>query len=377
MQDKVTIDIASMNGTSCGPYGLKRGETYLVYGYANERDEKILYTGVCTRTVTTSSKYAKEDFDFLRNLPATGTGGNIRGRIWADLKAGGATPLLDVRVIIRNAGSDVITVYTDKNGEFEVKQLKPGKYTVEPDLPANYFTENKSAEVRVDDRGTADVGFEAYIDGSISGHVFDSEGSAYNSIFLHLVGGDKSVYGHSTQEDGGFIVQGTPPGEYILYIELRHADHNKNTKYYYPGTFQREKAVPIRVGLGEKVVGLKFQLPDGFSVRTVEGQVMFDNGKPGAGVDVILLCPQSAQSDGLAVEFTPTLTRTDEQGQFRLEGFTGEVYWIEARGSRESDKKGEFIEMHSPSKRLDLRENLKNVKLVLSETGHFGAGCPK
>lgn len=85
--NETTIEIASMNGTSCGPYGLKRGERYIVYAYSNKKDETTLYSGVCTRTAPVISSYAKEDLDFLRNLPPAGAGGNLRGRIWADLRA--------------------------------------------------------------------------------------------------------------------------------------------------------------------------------------------------------------------------------------------------------------------------------------------------
>ena len=374
VEDQATISIASSVGTSCGPYGLQRGARYVVYAYASQRDEKTLYSGVCTRTMTTDSKYAKEDLEFLRNLPPPGVGGNIRGRIWADLRAGGATPLPDVRVNIRGAGEQLISVYTDKEGNFEVKQLKAGKYKVEPDFPPSYTSERKSAEVKVDDRGTADVGFEAYIDGKVSGRVVDKEGNSFNSIFLKMVGGDKTVYGHSDGEDGRFVVEGAPPGEYVLYVELQNADYRKKKPYYYPGTFEREKATVIRVGLEEKVEGLEFLLPDEFKVRTVEGEVVWPDGKPAADVEVMLLCPESAAQDGFVVEFSPSVTRTNEQGQFRLEGFTGESYWIEARGRREADKQGAFVEAHT-SRKLSLRQNVKNLKLVLSETGFFG-GCP-
>ena len=75
---EITIEIASMKGTSCGPYGLKRGERYIVYSYGSDKDVEILYSGVCTRTKPVDSKYAKEDLDFLRTLPRAGTGGNLK-----------------------------------------------------------------------------------------------------------------------------------------------------------------------------------------------------------------------------------------------------------------------------------------------------------
>lgn len=373
---EVTIQIASMNGTSCGPYGLTRGERYIVYAYGSKKDEKTLYSGVCTRTTPVSSSYAKEDLDFLRNLPPAGAGGNLRGRIWADLRAGGATPLPDVKVNIRRADNQVITVTTDKEGEFEVKKLGPGKYKVEPEFPANYTSNREFEEVTVDDRGTAAVAFEAYLNGRVLGRIVDRDGRGFNSAFLKLVGSGKTVYGHSTGQAGWFEVEGAPPGAYVLYIEMQNEDNKKNKNFYYPGTYSREEATAIKVGLGEKVEGIEFILPDEFKVSTIEGQVAWEDGKPAANVEVMLLCPRSGKPGSFVVEFSPTIARTDEQGRFQLEGFTGEIYWLEARGSKKGSKKDEFIEVHSPSREIVLSDNLTNIKLVMSKNG-FSSGCGK
>lgn len=281
-----------------------------------------------------------------------------------------------MKVNIRSADNQVITVTTDKKGEFEVKKLRPGKYKVEPKFPANYTSNRESEEVTVDDRGTAGVGFEAYLNGRVLGRLFDIDGSGFNSAFLKLAGSGKTVYGHSTGRAGWFEVDGAPPGEYVLYIEMRNEDYKKNKNFYYPGTFNREEATVIKVGLGEKVEGIEFLLPDEFKVRTIEGQVTWEDGKPAGDVEVMLLCPRSAKPDGFAVEFSPTSTRTNEQGQFQLEGFTGEVYWLEARGSKKGRKKDELIEVHSPSRKIVLSDNLKNLKLILSGNG-FTSGCGK
>jgi SdrD B-like domain len=376
LEPEITIGIASMNGTSCGPYGLRRGERYIVFAYAGEEDEKTLYTGVCTRTGTVDGYYAKEDLAFLRNLPSAGTGGNLRGSIWADLRSDGVTPMPGVRVNIRSADGKVITVITDKDGRFEVNRLKPGKYTVKPDLPENYTGNREIAEVSVDDRGTADVGFETYINGRVSGRVVDQDGNGFNSVFLNFEGTDKKTYGHSTGKNGGFEVEGVPPGEFVLYLEMQGNDNKKDKNYYYPGTFDRAMATTIKVGLGEKIEGVQFLLPEEFKVHLIEGLVYWNDGKPAAGVEVMLLCPQSAKEDGFAIEFMPTATRTDEEGRFQLEGFAGEAYWIEARGSQKGRNKDEYNEVHSPSKKMVISEDVKNLKLVLSEDG-FTHDCTK
>ena len=376
LANETTIEIASHKGTSCGPYGLKRGERYVVYAYGSEKDSENLYSGVCTRTAPIDSSYAKVDLEFLRNLPPAGTGGKIRGRIWADLRAGGATPLPNVKVSIRSSDAQVITLITDKEGNFEVERLKPGRYRVEPTFPAHHTSDHQFAEVTVDDLGTATVGFEAHLDGKVSGRLTDKNGRGFNSAFLHLVAESKSVYGHSVGRNAGFDAEGVPPGEYVLYLEMEGSDSTNAKEYYYPGTFKREDAAVIKVELGEAVEGLEFRLPDDVEVRTVEGQVNWADGKPAAGVEVMLLCPTSAKVDGFVVESFPTHTRTNEQGRFQLEGFTGEVYWIEARGSKKGAKQDELLQVHSPSRKIVLSENLKGTTLVLSEKG-FSGSCGK
>jgi prealbumin domain-containing protein len=378
---ETTVEIASMKGTSCGDYGLKRGEHYIVYAYAGDKDPDTLYTGVCTRTAPADSNWAKEDLDFLRNLPLPGTGGNLEGRVWADLKAGGATPLADVKVRVRGDDHNVAIVTTNRKGEFELKNLKAGVYSVEPDLPKNYWSNHKTAQVKVDDRGTAVVGFEAYLNGKIAGRLVDKDGHEFNSAFLHLEAGEvKSVYGHSTGNAGSFEAVGVPPGEYIIYLEMQGSDYKQKRKFYYPGTFDRADAELIKLGLGDAVDGLQFALPENFKVRTIQGQVFWPDGQPASKVQVMLLCPKSAKADGFHIEFTPTVGVADEQGRFQLEGFTGEVYWVEARGGKmnggKDGKNEEFVYVHSPTNRIVVNENLENIKLVLSEKG-LGGGCSK
>lgn len=368
--EELTIQVDSHLGTSCGIYGLKRGERYVVYAYGSHTDEKGLSTGVCTRTISTTSEYAKEDLNFLRNLPPPGTGGEVHGSIWVDLKDNKQPPMLsDVGVKIIGPDGQTVTVFTDKKGEFTAKQLKAGKYKVEPEFPPNYTSEKKFEEVIIEDRGSALVGFGTLIDGRVAGRAFDTEGNNFNFIWLSLVGEGRQVSGFSTGEDGVFEIKGVPPGEYFLTLEMQNpGDTQKNKLYYYPGTFDREKAAKIRVGLGARVADLEFPLPAESLVRTIEGEVVWDDGAPAADVDVHLLCPRSTTSNGSIIEFNPTGARTDKEGRFRLEGFTSETYWIQARGV----KANENVAKNSPSLKLSINQNVKNLKLTLSKTAGFG-----
>jgi hypothetical protein len=363
---KATIWIDSEKRTSCGPYGLRRGARFLVYAYARENDMTALYSGACTRT--TEVKNAKDDLDFLRKPPPPGTGGNLRGGVWADLRNVGATPLPDLKVRIHSAGNKAITVRTDKVGEFEAKNLKAGKYRIEPELPANYMSRPKYREITVVDGETATVGFYAYIGGRVVGRLIDKEGRGFNWAFLHLEAYGGPIYGHSRGGDARFEVDGVPPGKYLLYLKMKNPDYRKERYFYYPGTFNREEAAVINVGLGEAVEGLQFVLPDESKVRTVEGQVVWEDGKPATDAQVFLLCSRSINPEGFAFDVGQISTEADGQGRFRLEGFTNEIYWIEASAFKKGSRKGELIETTSPSRKIVLSENLTNIRLVLSRT---------
>jgi hypothetical protein len=363
----VTIQIASMKGTSCGTYGLRRGEMYAVYAYAYKGD--MLSSGVCTRTGTVSQ--AKEDVDFLRSLPPGGSGGTITGRVWLNTKAingGGAKPLRGVSVRITGPRQKAVTVLTDKEGHFEASGLPAGIYMVTPKFPKNYFSDTDSAEVILSDLGTASAGFEAEYQSRIFGRISDMGGVPYIEGSPYLENSNAVIFGETFGKGRGFLIEGIPPGEYKMYIEI-NGPHDNDRKYYYPGTYDPSKAQTIKIVLGETKSGLRFILPKEFRVKTITGQVFWADGTPAADVEVLLLCPESAKANGDILETLPPGTKTDKKGWFSISAIGGTVYWLEARARKDGD---EFL--HSPLNKITVRSNIRNKKLVLSESG-FSNGC--
>ena len=369
---EVYLSVSSNKGTSCGPYGLIRGERYLIYAFGSP--EKMS-TGACTRTNLVPN--ADEDMTFLRQLPETGSGGRLYGSVWADKKDGHATSLTGVTLIVRGDGGQEFKPRTNDQGEFELAHLKPGKYEVEVVWPEHYESDRSTEEVTVSDRGCTAVGFEGKLNGHLRGTVFDSHRRPA-SVMLHLLPFDSSdelraITGFSHQ-DGSFNIRGIPPGRYLLFFALLSDGWKNNQKYFYPGVKARAEASVIKIGLGEDISDYDFQLPLEYSVQTVEGFVVWPDGSPAAEVEVMLLCPQSPLPQGLNVEFGPPRTRTDERGIFRLQGFKGHSYSIEARAEKAAPSGLTRSELHSPSQQLLLKEDLRNVKLVISEKG-FTGGC--
>jgi len=69
-----------------------------------------------------------------------------------------------------------------------------------------------------------------------------------------------------------------------------------------------------------------------------------------------------------AYAYNPDDKLLSTEGRFRLEGFTSETYWIQARGS----KANENVAKNSPSLKLSINQNVKNLKLTLSKAEGFG-----
>lgn len=362
---EITLAVDSNEGTSCGPYGLVRGERYIVYAYASEKDPAVLLTGVCTRTTRIDSPSAAEDLKFLGNLPPAGSGATIRGSVWADLKDGKTTPLSDITVTIRGTGDTRIATKTDIDGAFTVTGLRPGTYRVEPEFPPHYTSRQTFEEVTAEDLGAVDVAFEATLDGLISGRFVDVDGRGFDSAFLKVEGGGLSSYGHSTGENGRFEADGLPPGEFVISVEMQHREYPLNKPYYYPGTFSRLEAKAVKLRPGETAENLVFRLPAGYRVRTIEGRVLDADGAPAVDAEVLLLCPRSSEPGGYSIESRPPGTRTDDQGRFSIGALSGETYWIEARGLGKSTAQPAGKGLCSPARKLVVTEDVNDLTLVL------------
>ncbi|MDQ3011983.1 MAG: carboxypeptidase regulatory-like domain-containing protein [Acidobacteriota bacterium] len=370
---EIILTVSSNKNTSC-EYSMARGEKYLVYAY--ERDGKLA-TGVCTRTVLVSDGQTKEDLEFLRNPPVPGSGGKLSGRIWS-AEGGAAKPMADVKVNVTGEGKRSLDTTTDQEGEFQLAGLQPGKYKVEPVWPKHYANYYPNKEIEIFDQSCSEVGFEAKIDGRVEGRTLDAKGRpASVTIYLEPVE-PKTIFDAQlgiSDEDGNFEINGMPPGRYLLYFTLRSGNSEKEKKYFYPGTWNRGEATVIDLPIGQRLSGYEFQPPPNFLVRTLEGKVTWADGSPAANVEVLLLCPRNAHPGGYVLEFGAVQTKTDETGHFKLQGFAGNIYWLEARGGNLSLEDAGKGGSHSPSRRLLLQKDLSNLNLVLSSPGFFGKGC--
>lgn len=331
----VTISVASMKGTSCGTYGLRRDTVYIVWAHLYGRNSDKLATGPCSLTTTVDSTNSKEQLDFLNNLPPKGSGGNIIGKVWLDsldVMGGGSEKLAGVSIAIESVETGQIRyVKSDKEGSFGINGIPAGKYKIIPKAPNNFYLEKPVQEVELNDLGTVTTRFEFQYDGHIVGRIVDRNGTLFNFGSVRIDDERLWLSGYSSGNDGKYKIDGVPPGRYRLFITIENTANGKDKKYYYPGTYDIRKAKWITVGLSKTVEAADFILPPEFRLRTFTGRVFNIDGSPVVDATVSLVCPKrNGKVIGILDNF-PSRIETDEFGTYTIQGFEGFNYWLGAR----------------------------------------------
>jgi Carboxypeptidase regulatory-like domain len=152
------------------------------------------------------------------------TTGGIKGKVRVEV----GTPS-GVTVVIREGEREIGQVSTDKNGEFLVSRLAPGKYGLTFRKPGLSIGAIENIEVKagktrsLGDRLvlTIDEGSIAFIRGS----VFNSDGRSVPNAKVELAriledGTAKKIDGRLTTETGSFVFRLAPdPGKYRVSVK--------------------------------------------------------------------------------------------------------------------------------------------------------------
>jgi hypothetical protein len=344
---------------------LAAGERYVVYARPRPGASSMACTRVAPATV------GGDDLHFLRRLPAEGTGGRVYGAVWIDRPDAPIKMLGSANVVLHSRQHDrSVTVVTDDKGTFEASNLPAGEYGIETVPPAGYVAAVPSSRVTVVDRGCTRINLEARPDGLIAGRLLEARGRALSgTVSIHRDGDDEPArfITGSAAADGNFALRTVPPGSYYLFVDVR-SPGGRTQRFFHPGVASRNSATTIRVGLGEHVVGQDLQLPLEIETRTIEGSVRWPDGSVPQRAVVRLRCAEGAAP---GVEGEPAV-RTDARGRFQLQGTAGRRYWLIARSEK---PQGEPKQWHS-ARRLDLRDDVADVKMVLSQPGEGGDCSP-
>lgn len=307
------------------------GESFLFY-LTPLKNSPVWYAGTCGRS--NGLEYAGDDLLYLNKLDRVRGKTRLSGTIEFE---GAGGPAVGERVIRIVGEKQTYKVKTDAGGVYEIYDLPAGKYTVVPETPAGWKVDDYRLEkpnagivVEVEDKRHAALDLSFEIDNAVRGKVLDAGGRPLKGVCVNAIparaGEDDGYHADCTEEDGSFSITELPAGNYLLVAngEGKISSSEPFPTLYYPNVFERERAGVVTVGAGDKLEGFNIYVPKAEEVVTVEGVLLYSDGKPVVDERVEF----KAEKTEANVEGDAQAT-TDAKGRFRLrilKGLRGELY---------------------------------------------------
>lgn len=331
---------------------------------------------------------ATEDLLYLENES------KLRGRtrISGIVTAGSIYPDLDVegKKIKIIGPNNTYQTKTNKDGIFEIYDLPPGKYFIEPETPAgwkvdpNWFrysasiigSENRELErspkqlaLMLEPKRHASVYIGLTIDNYVRGRVLDPTGRAMHNVCVYLLRAGQTRLGplDYTDEQGRFEIKEVPQGQYVLVANQdgKPSSHEPFPKIFYPNVTELERAVVINIGPGESVENLDIVIPKLEETVTVAGVLRYSDGKPVVEQRVkFQVTIPNEKVHGNVNE------QTDKAGRFSLtilKGLTGELAaeaWL-AKGLYKNCPKADELIAKSGNDFVTVQSNI--IKLTTEQ----------
>lgn len=282
----------------------------------------------------------------------------MRGQIVA---ADTGTPLRRAQVrVSSNDARESRLAATDAQGQFEVKELPAGRYTVTASK-AGFVTlqygqrrpSESGTPLELSDGQTLDKLAIALPRGSVlGGRVTDEYGEPVANAtvvamrYAYAAGGRRLMPApgassrDTTDDQGQYRLFGLPPGEYYVSATLRTGggevtdpmgEPSGYAATYYPGAANLLDATRVPLGVAQENTNVSFGLIATRLVK-VSGRVLTSEGTPASG-GVVMLMPADGANAGRGA-FVPQGGgggRIDETGLFRLTGVAPGRYRLQAR----------------------------------------------
>lgn len=337
------------------------GTEILVYLKAPHGQSTHWFIPGCGRTKPVL--LATEDLHYLDNME------QLRGKTRVSGTYGGwdshGLPIAQRRIRIAGQGDGkVYETFTNEKGFFEVYDLPPGAYRLEPEIPEGWRIDRWSlwrSESTVgrrpnstgfpfvlDPKKHASVSFLFEPDNAVEGRIVGPNGEVLRDTCAYIRRPDEvlanrvnwwdlgSLKRGCTDEKGRFRIEAIEPGTYVVVLNVTGKPRSAEPfpTVFYPGTTELEKATRITIAPGEIVKDVKVTVPVLLKTVTVEGILHFSDGRPVPSQEVRFEPVANPELDGLVI------TETDEQGRFSLKilkGLQGPIYGglsVEARTIR-------------------------------------------
>lgn len=281
------------------PRGTERyatpGGRYLIYGALYHPPDIVMASpGIGAEPIDG----AADDLAFLESLTPGATGGTINGivelaNVSYDRENALFSPIEGTHVRIFNDDYSA-EVVTGADGRFVAAGVPEGRYQIVPQLAEDVVVRDPTSRIQtgVRDGGCATVRIEARFNGRLRGVLRGPDGVPLQSTSVDIMPVDNQPQPRSghikgtgsvwTNERGEFEFSGMPPGRYYLGVSLYNAPNPNGPSYprtYYPGTADRESAVPIVVEHGRPSGGFDLVVPSVLSKGELEAIV--ERARPG------------------------------------------------------------------------------------------------
>jgi protocatechuate 3,4-dioxygenase beta subunit len=305
--------------------------------------------------------------------------GAIKGRVVAaDTGAG----LRRARVMLRGSesrpGMNPQTSQTNENGEYEVREVKPGRYTLMV-MRNGYVSQTygqKSADPMSRTQGTqltiragetlGQVNFQMIRGGAVEGQITDQNNEPLSRVMVQLsryrtMQGKRSLIPASmaqTDDRGHFRLFEVPPGSYYLSATYRSFGFPDGggafPPTYYPGALSPQEASKVQVAPAAEITGINMALTEMVSF-TISGKVMAGDGKPASGAR--LMSTRHPPEADFGMMFGGG--GVDPDGSFKLSNMLPGKYRLTANTNRDGKTESGSVIVEVGS------EDLQHVSIVL------------
>ena len=314
------------------------GHQFLLYLIGPNEEENSWNPLGCSRTQ--SLEWASEDLLYLDNMTKRRGKTRVSGHylFWPDLRSDDVA-YKEIRII---GDKKTYQTRTDANGVYEIYNLPPGNYLIQPEIPKGWqnaryphpvtgipFTKSisphpQSFTLEAKKHVTVDMLLEP--DNAIEGRVVGPDGNPLKGVYTYLWKADQSEETESlyqTKESGEFRLESIPAGSYVVVINQEGISSAQPfPRLFYPGVTEREKATVIDVRIGETVKDIEIVVPKFAETVTVSGVLLFSDGTPVADESVYFEAIKQEGIDGLELD------TTDSDGRFTIKivkGVGGEL----------------------------------------------------
>lgn len=356
------------------------GDEFLFYLGRPEQNSKMWHAVTCGRS--RSLRGATDDLLYLENMSKRRGKTRISGRIHDWRNSNLSVEGKKIKII---GPQKTYVARTNKDGVFEMYDLPPGKYLIEPETPAGwkvhpYWQRPSSGDYQetvskspnrvaivLEPRKHAGVDIAFAIDNTIRGKVLSPNGRPMQQVCVYLWRLDqKEGFGphDCTNETGRFEITSVPQGEYVLVAnnDGKVSSREPFRRLFYPNVSERERAAVISIGPGETINDLNIVVPKLDETITVEGVLRYSDGNPVAEEWVSFKVTQADdKSSGDVSE------KTDSAGRFTLrllKGLSGKLWaedWLFA-GSYEACPEVDELIARSGNKSMEVQSNMIKVE---------------